>query len=183
MKERTTCICMTLLLELYCGSNLFNAHHITFDISFPSKSVQVWVWKVLLHNSACILHVWVSMYTRVPPFLISLDVTQHFKPSKLDEALHISQIACYKKKFDCFYLIPIWTVTDWGVLTVFTGSDMRLYVAWTNFIVGITFIRGTHYKLIFLAKVLSLNIPETFLCFFHYCIQTPWLVQMAGSIK
>jgi len=124
----------------------------------------------------CILHVWVSMYTRVPPSLISLDVTQHFKPSKLDEALHISQIACYKKKFDCFYLIPIWTVTDWGVLTVFTGSDMWLYVAWTDFIVGITFYpRYTLPTDIFLQKCYLLTYhDETFLCFFHYCIQTPW---------
>ena len=35
---RTTCICMLLYTV---EAIFFNAHHITFDISFPSKSVLV----------------------------------------------------------------------------------------------------------------------------------------------
>jgi len=35
---RNTCMCMTLLLYTV-EAIFFNAHHIAFDISFPSKSV------------------------------------------------------------------------------------------------------------------------------------------------
>ena len=56
------------------------------------------------------LHVWVSLYIRVPPSLISLNLMSHNiaslpilkLSSDLDEALHISEIASYKNKFDCY---------------------------------------------------------------------------------
>ena len=102
---RTTCICMLLYTV---EAIFFNAHHITFDIFFLPSWCWFWVWKVLLLNSACILHVWVSVYITVPPSLISLNLMSHNiaslpilkLSSDLDEALHFSEIASYKKKFD-----------------------------------------------------------------------------------
>jgi len=72
------------------------------------------------------------MYTRVPPFLISLDVPQHCKPSNIYWSWLVTwmkhctfqRLLATKRNLIVLYLILVWTVTDWGVLTVFTGSDM-----------------------------------------------------------
>ena len=128
---------------IYCGSNLFQCtpyhfrHFFSFQVCASGRYFCLIQPAFCMSECPCIQKFHLLWFHLMSHNISSLPILK--LSSDLDEALHISQIASYKKKFDCFYLILVWTVTDWGVLTVFTGSDIWLYVAWTNFIVGITF--------------------------------------------